>query len=112
METTEKTFESYCRYIKNCFTVSNIQCKSHEIDIVAVNITGKQLHRYHIEVSISISETFAELTHKDPPPHNKAKKKRTIEYFIEKFNKPEVIKKLDSIGFKPNSYKKIIVTNG
>ena len=56
METTEKIVESYCRYVKQWFTIRNIKCKvQYEVDLLAVDTTSpKRLGRYHIECGVSI----------------------------------------------------------
>jgi hypothetical protein len=54
METTEKIVESYCRYVKQWFTIPNIKCKGqYEVDLLAVDTTSpKTLHRYHVELGL------------------------------------------------------------
>jgi hypothetical protein len=50
METTEKIVESYCRYVKQWFTIPNIKCRGqYEVDLLAVDMTSKSTRRYHIE---------------------------------------------------------------
>jgi len=120
METTEKIVEAYCRYIKHFFTISNVKIKNNEIDILAVDTSKKtKTTKYHIEVSVSISAGFSNLTanefteesHKDR--NKKALQRRTIGFFIEKkFNKKEHIDKLNEFGFRKGEYKKVIVSWG
>src|SRR5438874_13037332 len=52
METTEKIVESYCRYVKQWFTIPNIKCRGqYEIDLLAVDTTSpKKMGRYHNRV--------------------------------------------------------------
>jgi len=41
METTEKIVESYCRYVKRWFTISNIKCQGqYEIDLLAIDASS------------------------------------------------------------------------
>jgi hypothetical protein len=41
METTEKIVESYCRYVKQLFTIPNIKCEGqYEIDLLADDTTS------------------------------------------------------------------------
>lgn len=121
METTEKIVESYCRYIKRWFTISNIKCSGQfEIDLLAVDFSNPDnIGRYHIECGISISGSYSSLTAK-PFSNDRLKirveqagQRRTIGYFIErKFGSPEIISELARYGFKPGNYKKVIVTWG
>jgi hypothetical protein len=121
METTEKVVESYCRYVKQWFTIPNIRCKGqYEVDLLAVDTTNpKKLRRYHIECGVSISGSYSKLT--DKPFSTKqlkirvkqAGQRRTIGYFIErKFNLKQVRAELRKYGFIPGNYQKIIVTWG
>ena len=66
METTEKIVESYCRYVKQWFTIPNIKCKGqYEVDLLAVDTTTPQrLRRYHVECGVSISGSYSKLTDK------------------------------------------------
>jgi hypothetical protein len=120
METTEKIVESYCRYVKNWFTISNIKLKNGEIDLLAVDTSkNARIERYHIEVSISISSGFARLTAIEFDPvklkerNNQPSQRRTVGYFeTNKFNKPEVVEKLRLFGFLGNNYHRIIVSWG
>src|SRR5205814_9791001 len=92
METTERIVESYCRYVKQWFTIPNIKCKGQfEIDLLAVDTTNpEKLGRYHIESGVSISGSYSKLTAK---PYSKeqakirvkqAEQRRTIGFFIER----------------------------
>jgi hypothetical protein len=121
METTEKIVESYCRYVKQWFTIPNIKCRGqYEIDLLALDTTkAKKLGRFHIECGVSISGSYSKLTAKDFSEKDlktrvkAAGQRRTIGYFLyRKFNNPEVLKKLKEYGFTPGNYKKIIVTWG
>ena len=66
METTEKIVESYCRYVKQWFTIPNIKCEGqYEVDLLAVDTTSpNKLGRYHIECGVSISGSYSKLTAK------------------------------------------------
>ena len=70
METTEKIVESYCRYVKQWFTIPNIKCKGqYEVDLLAVDTTApKRLRRYHVECGVSISGSYSKLTDKPFSP--------------------------------------------
>lgn len=121
METTEKIVESYCRYVKQWFTIPNIKCEGQfEVDLLAVDTTSpKRLRRFHIECGVSISGSYSKLTNK---PFSKERLKirvqqpgqrRTLGYFLErKFQLPEVIAELRKYGFVPGNYECIIVTWG
>lgn len=66
METTEKIVESYCRYVRQWFTIPNIKCRGqYEVDLLAVDTTNPKLGRYHIECGVSISGSFSKLTAKE-----------------------------------------------
>jgi hypothetical protein len=121
METTEKIVDSYCRYVKKWFTISNIKCRGQfEIDLLALELlsTGK-LSRYHVETSVSISSAFSKLT-ADEFSREKLKirvekpaQRRTLGYFVErKFWAPEILQELKEYGFDGDNYRKIIVTWG
>lgn len=116
METTEKIVEAYVRYVKGWATIPNIRCDGqYEIDLLAIDpIT---LARYHIEISVSGSQTYSKLTAKTFDPEllkqrvQKAKMRRTLGYFIQhKFGTPPVAAKLASYGFQPGEHRKIVVT--
>jgi hypothetical protein len=118
METTEKIVDSYCKYVREWFTMSNIKCPGqYEIDLLAIDpISGK---RYHIECGISISGSFSKLTSKEFSHQQlkvrteQASQRRTIGYFIQrKFGPQEVLSKLRRYGFKDGNYTKVIVTWG
>ena len=116
METAEKIVETYVRYVKGWFTISNIRCKGgREIDLLAID--AKSGEKHHIEVGISISDSFSSLTSEPfsendfKNPSKKAQQQRTLGYFIEKkFNHPYVVAKLNECGFFAGEYGKIIVT--
>ena len=118
METTEKIVESYCRYVKEWFTIPNIKCHGqYEIDLLAVNTTSPNLQRYHIECGVSISGSYSKLTTKEFSTEmlkervKAAGQRRTLDYFIKrKFNIPEVIEQLKVYGFEQGNYQRIIVT--
>lgn len=119
METTEKIVESYCRYVKQWFTIPNIKCQGqYEVDLLAVDTKNpKALGRYHIECGVSISGGFSKLTTKKFSPERlkqrveAAGQRRTLDYFIErKFNIAEVHNELAKYGFVPGNYNHIIVT--
>jgi hypothetical protein len=121
METTEKIVESYCRYVKQWFTIPNIKCKGqYEIDLLAVDTTSPEsLRRYHVECGVSISGSYSKLTDKPfSQEHLKirvkqAGQRRTVGFFIErKFELPQVHAELRKYGFVPGNYERIIVTWG
>lgn len=121
METTEKIVESYCRYVKQWFTIPNIRCKGqYEVDLLAVDTTSpKKLDRYHIECGVSISGSYSKLTAKPFSAEQlrirvqQAGQRRTVGFFIErKFNQIEVVAELKKYGFVPGNYQRIIVTWG
>lgn len=118
METTERIVEAYVRYVKGWATIPNIRCAGqNEIDLIAIDpMTGD---RYHIEVSISISEGFRKLTGK-PFDREKVKQRvhqapqrRTVGFFVErKFTPPTVLERLREFGFEDGGYARVIVTWG
>jgi len=118
METTERIVEAYVRYVKGWATIPNIRCAGqNEIDLVAIDPVS--LARYHIEVSISISQGFRKLTAK-PFDREKMKQRvhqasqrRTVGFFAErKFDMPTVVERLKKMGFEPGMYGRIVVTWG
>jgi hypothetical protein len=121
METTEKIVESYCRYVKQWFTIPNIKCKGqYEIDLLAVDTTSpNELKRYHIESGVSISGSYSKLTANDFSPEDlkirvkQAGQRRSLGYFIHrKFDLSEVKAELRKYGFVDGNYRKIVVTWG
>jgi hypothetical protein len=92
VETTEKIVESYCRYVKQWFTIPNIKCqKQFEVDLLAVDTTTpKRLNRYHIECGVSISTAFSKLTAKEFSAAQLKQRvqapaqRRTLGFFIER----------------------------
>ena len=116
METTEKIVEAYVRYVKGWATIPNIRCAGqHEIDLIAIDPVS--LERYHIETSVSISQSFSRLTSKafDPEaykkPVAKASQRRTLGFFIErKFGPAPVKEALAAYGFGEDGGRKVIVT--
>lgn len=121
METTEKIVESYCRYVKGWFTISNIKCSGqNEIDLLAIDVlSNNKLNCYHIESGVSISVAYSKLTAKPFSEEvlkqriKKAGQRRTFGYFKErKFSSPGVLLELSKYGFKGDNYSKIIVTWG
>lgn len=121
METTERIVESYCRYVKGWFTISNLKCAGqYEIDLLAIEVTPEaRIRRYHIESGVSVSGPFSKLTAK-PFSQEKLKERlqqsgqrRTVGYFIHrKFGPREVVGEIARFGFKPSHYTKVIVTWG
>jgi len=116
-ETTEKIVESYVRYVRGWATISNIKCPGqHEIDLLAIN--PKDMERYHIESSVCLPGTgFSKLVNGafDKEQMKDSNKKpalqRTIGFFIErKFAADGIVQALDTYGFVPGNYHKIIVT--
>ena len=121
METTEKIVESYCRYIKQWFTIPNIRCEGqYEVDLLAVDTTlPKKLRRYHIECGVSISGSYSKLTAKPFSTEQlrirvqQAGQRRTIGFFIQrKFKQAHVLAEIRKYGFMPGNYRRIIVTWG
>jgi hypothetical protein len=121
METTEKIVESYCRYVKQWFTIPNIKCAGqYEVDLLAVDTTSpKKLGRYHIECGVSISGSYSKLTAKPFSTEQlrirvqQAGQRRTIGFFIErKFEQAQVLAELRKYGFVSGNYERIIVTWG
>ena len=121
METTEKIVESYCRYVRGWFTISNIKCAGQlEIDLLAIDASSDRgIKRYHIESGVSISVAYSKLTAKPFSEEvlkqrtKQAGQRRTIGFFRDKkFNSPEVLSELEKFGFKEGNYSKIIVTWG
>lgn len=81
--------------------------------------SGKDVKRYHIECSVSISRGYSKLTAKKfsleklKERISKAGQRRTIGYFIEHKFKPEgVTDELARYGFKKGDYTRVIVTWG
>ena len=117
METTEKIVESYCRYVKQWFTIPNIKCKGqYEIDLLAVDMT-EPIGRYHIECGVSISGSYSKLTANEFSTEKlkdrvgAAGQRRTLQFFIErKFEVKEVKSELEKYGFKEENYNRVIVT--
>lgn len=121
METTEKIVESYCRYVKQWFTIPNIKCQGqYEVDLLAVDTkSSKELRRFHIECGVSISGSFLKLTDRPFSTEQlkvrikQAGQRRTLGYFIErKFELPQVIAEIQKYGFVPGNYERVIVTWG
>jgi hypothetical protein len=121
METTEKIVESYCRYVKGWFTISNIKCSGqYEIDLLAIEPSSStNIKRYHIECGVSISGAYSKLTGKEFSQERLKKRaeqagqRRTIGYFIQrKFGPKEILSKLEKYSFKRGNYTKVIVTWG
>lgn len=121
METTEKIVESYCRYVKGWFTISNITCLGqYEIDLLALDPLSKaDIKRYHIECGVSISGAYSKLTGKGfseellKKRSTQSGQRRTVGYFIQrKFGPKQVLSELEKYGFKKGNYTKIVVTWG
>lgn len=121
METTEKIVEAYVRYVKGWFTIPNIRCEGQkEIDLLAVDVSDPNaIRRYHIETSVSISDSFSRLTNKPFSPVElkdrvkQADQQRTLGFFLQcKFGPPEVERRLKDFGFLPGNYTKVIVSWG
>jgi len=121
METTEKVVESYCRYVKQWFTIPNIKCEGqYEVDLLAVDTTSSnKLGRYHIECGVSISGSYSKLTDKPFSTEQlrirvqQAGQRRTIGFFIHrKFEQAQVLAEIKKYGFLPGNYQRIIVTWG
>jgi hypothetical protein len=114
METTERIVEAYVRYVKGWATIPNIKCGGQkEIDLFAID--PKSGDRYHIETTVSISQSYRALTLKEfTPGEHKVRGKaagarRKLGFFLkEKFDAPGVQKALASYGGS-KLCKKIIV---
>lgn len=114
METTEKIVEAYVRYVKGWATIPNIRCGNQkEIDLFAIDPVS--LQRYHIETSVSISNSFRALTtkpfesgdHKDRA--KAASARRTLGFFLEeKFEAPAVRHALAGYGASEDCSKIIV----
>ena len=121
METTERIVDSYCRYVKGWFTISNIKCPGqYEIDLLAIDPSPKSgFGRYHIECGVSISSGFSKLTAKEFSRERlkqrieQAGQRRTVGYFVQrKFGPEQVVSQLEKYGFKKSGYSRVIVTWG
>jgi hypothetical protein len=121
METTEKIVEAYVRYVKGWLTMPNIKCEGQaEIDLLAVDVSGaNRLGRYHIESGVSISGGFSHLTNKPFSAQQlkvrgqAATQRRTLGHFVEhKFAAAGVVKRLETFGFLPGNYSKVVVSWG
>ena len=96
METTERIVEAYVRYVKGWATIPNIKCDGQkEIDLFAIDPVNGD--RYHIETTVSISQSYRALTAKafTLGDHKIRKKaagaRRTLGFFLkEKFEAPGV----------------------
>ncbi len=118
METTERIVEAYVRYVKGWATIPNVRCDGqNEINLLAIDLVSGA--RYHIEVSISISQSFHKLTGNPYDRETakqrvqKPKQRRTVGFFVEqKFDAPTVIERLRTLGFEPGHYRRAIVTWG
>lgn len=118
METTERIVEAYVRYVKGWATIPNVRCGGqNEIDLIALDPVS--LARYHIEVSISISQGFRKLTGKiydaDKAKQrvHQASQRRTIGFFRDKkFGSATVQARLADFGFEPGKYTCVVVSWG
>lgn len=116
METTEKIVEAYVRYVKGWPTIPNLRCNGqYEIDLIAIDPVS--LERYHIETSISVSQSYSKLTarafsvEKHKERVQKAGQRRTLGFFVErKFGQAQVTQKLGEYGFTEDNSHKVIVT--
>jgi hypothetical protein len=118
METTERIVEAYVRYVKGWATIPNVRCDGqNEIDLIAIDPVSDA--RYHIEVSISISQSFRKLTgapydaRKAKERVHQAQQRRTLGFFVErKFTPATVVGKLGEMGLTAGTYERVIVTWG
>ena len=117
MEASEKVVESYFRYVEKYFTIPNLRCGGQkEIDLIGMRESDGQVHRIHVEVSVTTSGAFKKINSK---PYSEAKKKTRggsaservkIGYFVDsKFNDTNVISTLKDYGFSGKNYEKVIV---
>lgn len=118
MDTTEKIVEAYVRYVKRWATIPNIKCPGqYEIDLLAIDpVSGS---RYHIETGVCIAAGFSKLTAQPFSPDllkqrvHQAGQRRTLGYFVQrKFAADGIVQVLQSYGFEPGQYGKIIATWG
>lgn len=117
-ETTEQIVEAYVRSVRGLATIPNVRCAGqNEIDLIAIDPVS--LDRYHIEVSISISQSFRKLTAKSYDPEkakqrvHQASQRRTVGFFVEKkFGARGVLERLKDFGFEEGKYHRVIVTWG
>ena len=121
METTEHIVESYVRFVKKWFTISNIKAKGgKEIDLLAIDKDG---NRYHIESGVTHLKSWGLISKPSKDDFITVKKKtkevtqwrrrNSVDFFRkEKFGNSKVLEKLREFGFSGNKYKKIIVTWG
>ena len=116
METTEKIVEAYVRYVKGWATIPNVRCEGQfEIDLIAIDPVN--LDRYHIETTVSGSQSYSKLTAKEFSVERhkervkKAGQRRTVGFFVErKFGQPKISEKLGEYGFTSENFNKVIVT--
>ena len=117
MEASEKVVESYFRYVEKYFTIPNLNCgRKKEIDLIGMRESDGQVHRVHVEVSVSISGAFKKINSQPYSEANmrtrsgSASERVKIGYFVEsKFNDTNVISILKDYGFSGNNYEKVIV---
>ncbi|MEL6646491.1 MAG: hypothetical protein AAFQ05_02135 [Pseudomonadota bacterium] len=116
METTEKIVEAYVRYVKGWATIPNLRCDGQfEIDLIAIDPVT--FERYHIETTVSGSQSYSKLTAKEfsVEKHKqrvqKAGQRRTVGFFVErKFGQPQIAAKLSEYGFTDENSHKVVVT--
>jgi hypothetical protein len=100
-----------------CATIPNIRCQGqYEIDLLAIDLKDPT-KRFHIETSVSGSQSFSKLTDRlfDPVKYKqrvgKAQMRRTLGFFVQqKFGKTEIKDKLKEYGFEPSNHRRVIVT--
>lgn len=109
MEASEHIVESFVRFVKGWFTITNIKgSQNKEIDILAVEPNSN--NRYHIEVSVHITGQFQYLHTSYYKDKDKSGWKRHINFFYERFKDNRVKDKLKEYGFTDTNHTKIIVT--
>lgn len=116
METTEKIVEAYVRYVKGWATIPNLRCEGQfEIDLIAIDPISHE--RYHIETTVSGSQSYSKLTAKEfsvekhKQRAQKAGQRRTIGFFAErKFGQPQIAAKLSEYGFTEANSRNVVVT--
>ncbi|MCD5409448.1 MAG: hypothetical protein LRZ87_01595 [Methanocellales archaeon] len=104
MRVEESIVETYVRFVKKWFTITNIKCRNNkEIDILAVDPNG---NKYHVEVTVYLDGWPLEIEEKERK--NVVTVKWYSEYkFRDKYVREKIKEFFGSNGFK--SYKRILV---
>ena len=114
METTERIVEAYVRYVKGWATIPNIKCGDQkEIDLFAIDPASGE--RFHIETTVSISQSYRALTTGeyaagDHKVRGKAARaRRTLDFFRKEKFEAAGVKSTLTKYCNGNPYRKIIV---